>query len=71
MNELFRFAVVRPANVSQSSTTPLSARGSLSTDRQQQLGAITQRSEDDASTVWAALENRPAGEIVAVRRTDA
>jgi hypothetical protein len=57
MNELFRFAVVRPANVSQSSTTPLSPRGSLSTDLQQQLGAITQGSEGDASTVWAALEN--------------
>jgi hypothetical protein len=34
MKELFRFAVVRPANVSQSSTTPLSPRGSLSTDFQ-------------------------------------
>jgi hypothetical protein len=57
MNELFRFAVVRPANVSQSLTTPLSPRGSLSTDLQQQLGAITHGSESDASAVWTALEN--------------
>jgi hypothetical protein len=56
MNELFRFAVVRPANVSKSVTCPLSPRGGLSTDLQQQLGAITQGSEDDASTIWTALE---------------
>ena len=56
MNEMFRFAVVRPADVSRSSTTPLSPRGSLSTELQQHLGAITQGSEGDASTVWAELE---------------
>src|SRR5262249_12563270 len=57
MNELFRFAVVRPANVSQSSTTPLSPRGSLSTDLQLELGVITKGNEGDASTVWTALES--------------
>ncbi|KVT98528.1 hypothetical protein WK60_00285 [Burkholderia ubonensis] len=56
MNELFRFAVVRPANVSKSVTCALSPRGGLSTDLQQQLGAITQGTEGDAGTIWTALE---------------
>jgi hypothetical protein len=57
MIELFRFAVVRPANVSRAAGRPLSPRGVLSTDLQQQLGAITQDSKDDASGTWAALED--------------
>ena len=57
MNELFRFAVVRPANVSQALTCPLSPRGSLSTELQQQLGEITQNSEGDAASTWELLEN--------------
>jgi hypothetical protein len=56
MIELFRFGVVRPANVSKAGTTVLSPRGALSTDLQQQLGVITQGTEGDAGAIWTALE---------------
>ncbi|MBB5510631.1 hypothetical protein [Paraburkholderia atlantica] len=57
MNELFRFAVVRPANVSNSLTCPLNSGPVISTHFQQELSSIIQRAtEVDAASIWALLE---------------